>query len=188
MTRKLLAQARPCERDAVRPVCARRGRVRLWPRQHRDLTRRQHRIRPGCGGAKLCHSGNPFRSRGGCGDSYRGAVSQGPSGVPGRNKRARGRAPLRGLTPEREEDASVFGAAGLPTHSAGAPTEARRVYRADRAVARGRSPPRLSHDQALRARRHSGGGRSYIFLGLGSKNPGRPLRAPRSRSHKWVPS
>ena len=33
--------------------------------------------------------------------------------------------------------------AGLPTHSAGAPTEARRVYRAARAVAWGRSPPRL---------------------------------------------
>ena len=33
--------------------------------------------------------------------------------------------------PEREEDASVFGAAGLPTLGAGAPTEARRVYRAD---------------------------------------------------------
>ena len=33
--------------------------------------------------------------------------------------------------------------AGLRTHGAGAPSEARRVYRADRAVAWGRSPQRL---------------------------------------------
>ena len=56
----------------------------------------------------------PFPVTGRVGDSYRGAVSQGPSGVPGRDERARGGAPLRGLTPEREEDASDFGPDGLP--------------------------------------------------------------------------
>ena len=49
----------------------------------------------------------------------------------------RERATLRGLTPYREEDASHFGPAGLPTHSIGAASDARRVYRADRAVAWG---------------------------------------------------
>ena len=33
-----------------------------------------------------------------------------------------------------------------------------------------------------------GGGRSDIFLGLGSKKtPEHPLRNPKIRSHKWVP-
>ena len=66
----------------------------------------------------------------------------------------RGRAPLRGLMAEREEDASVFGPAGLQTHGAGAASEARRVCRADRAVASGRSPPRLSPGLTCRPRSH----------------------------------
>ena len=83
------------------------------------------------GGAKLCQSVSPFRSWGGWEDSHRGAVSQGASGVPGRDERARGGAPFRGLTREREEDARVLRPAGVPTHSAGAPSEARRSCEAE---------------------------------------------------------
>ena len=68
-----------------------------------------------------------------------GAVSQGPSGVPGRDERARGGAPFRGLAREREEDARVLRSAGVPTHGAGAPSEARWVYRTHRRVAAGGS-------------------------------------------------
>ena len=68
-----------------------------------------------------------------------GAVSQGPSGVPGRDERARGGAPFRGLAREREEDARVLRSAGVPTHGAGAPSEARWIHRAYRRVAAGGS-------------------------------------------------
>ena len=58
---------------------------------------------------------------------------------PGRDERARGGAPFRGLAREREEDARVLRSAGVPTHGAGAPSEARWIHRAYRRVAAGRS-------------------------------------------------
>ena len=79
-----------------------------------------------------------------------GAVSQGPSGVPGPDERARGGAPFRGLTREREEDARVLCPAGVPAHGAGAPSEARRIYWTHRRVAAGGSQGRASQAAAHR--------------------------------------
>ena len=79
-----------------------------------------------------------------------GAVSQGPSGVPGRDERARGGAPFRDLAREREEDARVLRSAGVPAHGAGAPSEARRIYRIHRRVAAGGSQGRASQAAAHR--------------------------------------
>ena len=70
--------------------------------------------------------------------------------MPGRDERARGGAPFRGLTREREEDARVLRPAGVPTHSAGAPSEARWIYRTHRRVAAGRSQGRASQAAAHR--------------------------------------
>ena len=111
-------------------------------------------VSPANGGAKLDHGSGgmvlprrsktlpvcqPFPMMGRAGGFTRepasreadGAVSQGPSGVPGRDERARGGAPFRGLAREREEDARVLRSAGVPTHGAGAPSEARRSCEAE---------------------------------------------------------
>ena len=122
---------------------------RLARADHQGARRGRLPCRPSAnGGAKLDHGSGgmvlprrsktlpvcqPFPMMGRAGGFTRelasreadGAVSQGPSGVPGRDERARGGAPFRGLAREREEDACVLRSTGVPTHGAGAPSEAR---------------------------------------------------------------
>ena len=92
-----------------------------------------HARRPGgpvAAAQKLCHSWSPCRLRRGAGDVRRGALCGGSTGGCRRGSEpSRGGPAVRHRPPDGEEDAELFGAAGIPPDEAGQAAEAGRVHR-----------------------------------------------------------